>query len=496
MKRLISITISIFFILQVSAQTISDAYLLSNQKINGTARAGALGNAVGAIGGDFTSFSINPAGIGLYRTDEFVITPVIKSNSSDVTLGNQKYNDSKFQMKVSNIAFTGVIPSNNPNSQVISFNYGIGYNNLLDFNQNFYVNNNNSTISFLDDISTYANSEELSNAYLNQKIGEIEYRDWPTKLAWDTYLINPNLDNNGNEIDGSYSSVLYQDEKVNQTKSFSRSGGINEFLLSGGININHKFYLGATLGFQDVDLRQISEYSESFGDNSYTFGEDYRLTGNGYNLKLGAIFKPQNSIRLGIALHTPTYFALKEDKQLYMDSRLIENYSSDGINIYEYNLYSPWKTVFSAAYVFGKKGFISVDADFLDYSKMKYRKSSSYNENLSDINTDITKGFNNTVNLRVGMEYKIAPQISLRGGYQSYPNAQKIPSGDYFYPISMKNNSIYSAGLGYTSSGFFADIAFSKSVEEYSLNEIQPNLQGMILKNSNNRMLFTLGFKF
>lgn len=496
MKYLISIIISFSCILQASAQTISDAYLLSNQKVNGTARAGAMGNAVGAVGGDFTSFSINPAGIGLYRTSEFVITPVIKSNSSDLTLGNITYNDNKFQVKFSNIGFTGVIPTSNNNSGIISFNYGIGYNNLLDFNQNFYVNNNNSSASFLDDIASYANTEALSNAYLNQKIGQIEYRDWPTKLAWDTYLINPSTDNNGNEIDGSYSSLLYADEKVNQRKSFSRSGGINEFVFSGGFNINHKFYLGATLGFQDVDLRQISEYSEIFGDNSYTFGEDYSLTGTGYNFKFGAIYKPQNNIRLGLALHTPTYFVLKEEKQLYIDSRLIENYSSDGINVYEYNLYSPWKTVFSGAYVFGKKGLISFDAEYLDYSKMKYRKNSSYNEDLSDVNTGITNSFNNTLNVRVGMEYKIAPQVSIRGGYQSYPNAQKEPSGDYFYPLTKKNNSVYSAGIGYNSTGFFADLTYSNSVEKYSLNEIQPNLQSMILKNSNNKILFTLGFKF
>lgn len=496
MRYLISITISFLCILQASAQTISDAYLLSNQKVNGTARAAALGNAVGAVGGDFTSFSVNPAGIGLYRASEFVITPVIKSNSSDLTLGNVTYNDNKFQVKIGNIGFTGVIPTSNNNSGIVSFNYGIGYNNLLDFNQNFYVNNNKSSASFLDDIASYANTEALSNTYLNQKIGQIEYRDWPTKLAWDTYLINPNLDNNGNEIDGSYSSLLYQDETVNQRKSFSRSGGINEFVFTGGININHKFYLGATLGFQDIDLRQVSEYSETFGDNSYTFGEDYKLTGNGYNFKFGTIFKPQNNIRLGLAIHTPTYFVLKEEKQLYMDSRLIENYSSDGINVYEYNLYSPWKTVFSAAYVFGKMGLISLDAEYLDYSKMKYRKNSSYNEDLSDVNTEITNGFNNTLNVRVGMEYKIAPQVSVRGGYQSYPNAQKEPSGDYFYPFTKKNNSVYSVGLGYNTSGFFADMTYSNSVEKYSLNEIQPNLQSMILKNSNSKILLTLGFKF
>jgi long-subunit fatty acid transport protein len=496
MKRLIIISIFIFSLTQAKAQTISDAYLLSNQKVNGTARASAMGNALGALGGDFTSLSINPAGIGIYRTSEFVLTPVIQSNSSDVTLGMNTYNDSKFQIKLNNIGFIGTIPVSKGNSGVVSFNYGLGCNNVLDFNQNFYVSNDKSTASFLDDIAAYANSEKLSNSYLNQKIGQVEYRDWPTKLAWDTYLINPALDENGNEVDGSYTSPLYTDETVNQQKSYSRSGGINEFVLSGGLNFNHKLYLGATFGFQDVDLRQTTEYSETFGENSYTYGEDFSLEGTGYNFKFGAIFKPTNSLRLGLAVHTPTYYVLKENKQIYIDSRLQENYSSDGINLYEYNLFSPWKTILSGAYIIGKRGLVSIDAEYLDYSTMKYRRSSGTSDNLSDVNTEITNGFNNALNIRIGGEFKVTPQFSLRGGYETYPNAQKEPTGSYYQPLALDNSSVYAFGVGYNSNKFFTDVTFRNTTNKYTLNEIQPNLQSMELKNNNSKILFTIGFKF
>ena len=60
----------------IHAQDLADALRYSNIAVSGTARAGAMGNAFGALGGDFTSASINPAGIGLYRSSELTITPI------------------------------------------------------------------------------------------------------------------------------------------------------------------------------------------------------------------------------------------------------------------------------------------------------------------------------------------------------------------------------------------------------------------------------------
>lgn len=497
MKNLIIIAALIFFIPQMAnTQTLADAYRLSSQRINGTARAAAMGNAFGALGGDFTSLSINPAGIGIYRTNEFVFTPVLKSNNSEFNLNGTNFTDNKFQVKANNLGFVGVAKLSASNSGVVSFNYGLGYNNIVDFNQNFYGRNNNSSVSFLDDIVSYANSEALSNGYLNQNIGSILIEDWPTKLAWDNFLINPAVDNNGDDIDGEYTSILYQDEKVNQLKSYTQTGGIDEFLLSAGLNINHQFYVGATFGFQNVDLNQLTEYTETFGDNSYTFGEDYSLKGTGYNFKFGAIFKPTNNIRLGASVHTPTYYVLDEEKEVFINSVLQENHSSYGINVYDYKLFSPWKAIFSGAYIFNKKGLISIDAEYVDYATMKYRRSSGSNQDLNDVNNDISNQFQSALNIRLGGELKLTPQFALRGGYEMYPNKQKDVPGNYVQPVSLDNSSVYAVGLGYASNSFYSDITFRNTTDKYLLNEIQPNFEDINLKNSNNKIMLTIGFKF
>lgn len=502
MKHILIISALLFILPQlISAQTIADAYRLSNQKSVGTARSGAMGNAFGALGGDFTSLSINPAGIGIYRSSEFVFTPVFNFNSSKLTINGANFSDNKFQPNIGNLGFVGTIKTNNSGSGIVSFNYGIGFNNVVDFNQNFYGANSNSPASFLDNVVGYANQENLSNDYLNQNIGDIEYRDWPTKLAWDNWLINPAVDQNGNDIDGQYSSLLFDGERVNQQKNFTQTGGINEFVFSGGININHKVYLGATFGLQNVNLNQLTEYTETFDnngigeENTYTFGEDYSLTGNGYNLKLGAIFKPIDNIRLGLSLHTPTYFTLTEEKLLFIDSKLSSSEYSDGINIFDYNFSSPWKAVFSGAVLFQKKGLISIDAEYIDYAAMRFERSSTFDQSLNNLNSEVKNSFESKLNIRVGAEYKINPEFSLRGGYEFYPDPQ-LDNRNLYQPIVLDNSSVIALGFGYASNGFFADFAFRNAVDQFSLKEIQPNFESLVLKNSNNKIIFTLGYKF
>ena len=497
MKYLLITTVFALFLSQLSsAQTLADAYRLSDQRVNGTARAGAMGNAFGALGGDFTSLSINPAGIGIYRRGEFTFTPVFKSNNSTLSLNNENFSDNKFQLSLNNIGLVGVIKLGDGNSGIVSFNYGIGFNNVVDFNQNFYGIKNGSPKSFLDGIVNYANNENLSNNYLNQNIDQIEYRDWPTKLAWDTYLIDPTPNGTGGYNDGEYQSILYADELVDQRKSFSQSGGINEFVFTGGLNFNHQFYLGATVGIQNVNLHQITEYSETFSNNSFTFGEDYSLTGSGYNLKIGAIYKPVNMVRLGVAIHTPTYYMLSEKKNIYMNSRLLENHDLNGINLFDYNFYNPWKAIFSGAYVFENLGLLSCDLEYVDYTAMNFKKASNSADDLIDVNNNIDKSFSSVINIRLGGELKISPQFSVRGGYEFYPNSEKDLSTTVYQPIRLNNSSVFALGLGYASNNFFTDLTFRNTSNKYSLSEVQPNFDAMKLTNSNNKVMLTLGYKF
>src|ERR1044071_5537366 len=76
MIKILSI-FSVAFLLatRLNAQLPEDAIRMSWTVPSGTARNQAIGGAMGSLGGDITSTFVNPAGIGFYKTSEFVFTP-------------------------------------------------------------------------------------------------------------------------------------------------------------------------------------------------------------------------------------------------------------------------------------------------------------------------------------------------------------------------------------------------------------------------------------
>lgn len=495
MKKILFFASALFLGVNAQAQYMADAYRMSNYQIQGTARSAAMGNAIGAVGGDFTSLSVNPAGIGLYRTNEFSFSTSLKFSKTDLNVGNSSFSENDFKLHFNQLGYIGTTKSVNSSSSVVSFNYGIGYNKLADFNQSFLGSVNQSSVSFLDNIVDYANQEGLSNAYLDQNFSGVEYRDWPTKLAWDTYLIDPALDAGNNEIDGQYVNVLYQDEKVDQLIAGERSGRINEYLFSGGLNINHRLYLGATIGIHDFLYKQETNYTEFMTDDSYTYTDYLKLTGTGINFKLGAIVKPIQSLRLGIAWHSPTYYNMSEESVLSMKSYLSQqSYYSEGISPFDYDFHTPMKVVGSGAVLLQKIALISFDAEYVDYSTMRFRNGGS-GDPMTDLNNQVKTTFEDVINYRVGAEIRVAKSFSLLAGYEYYANPIKATTSTE-EDLPTDNSSSIAFGMGYSINNFYFDTAIKHYESKNTLYNPQPNLYGTPTDYQNNTVTFTLGFRF
>ncbi len=495
MKRIHYIIILLFLSSTAFGQTFADALTLSNTQIHGTARSAAMGNAIGALGGDFTSLSINPAGIGFYQTSEFTFTPSFSFNESEIQLGGQKFSDNEFKFNLDQVGYVGSMKLTNSSSSIVSFNFGVGFNKLADFNSSAMGMFDQSSVSFLDGIVDYANTEALSNEYLERQIGSIEYRDWQPKLAWETYLMDRATDIAGNEIDGEYVSILFDGETVDQRKSWVTTGSITEYVLSAGLNFNHKLYLGATVGIHDVYYKKSQLYSEQLGDDSFSYRDRYLLTGNGFNLKLGAIYKPSSSVRLGFAFHTPTYYQLDEENNLIMSSQLADSYMYEGTNVFGYDFRTPMKAVFSGAFVINKVAIISFDAEYLDYASMRYSDGIG-GDDMDDINIDIDRSYEQVFNFRVGGELRVTDQISVQAGYEYYgePFKSNVSIADVG---SLKNElSSVSFGAGYSYKNFFIDAAFKQYTKNTNIFDQQPNFSNLALDSYNRKLMMTFGFRF
>ena len=75
MKSIYTVAIFLFAIANAYAQEPADALRYSWLTQTGTARNQAIGGAGASLGGEFSSLFINPAGLGFYKTNDFVLTP-------------------------------------------------------------------------------------------------------------------------------------------------------------------------------------------------------------------------------------------------------------------------------------------------------------------------------------------------------------------------------------------------------------------------------------
>ena len=115
--------------LMIYGQGETDALRFSQLDMRGTARYMSMAGAFGALGGDITTLSQNPAGIGVYRSSEIVTTFGFDNFSNNVLASGGKVNSSDFRFAFNNIGAIGTINTGN-NSGLVNFNFGFAYNRL------------------------------------------------------------------------------------------------------------------------------------------------------------------------------------------------------------------------------------------------------------------------------------------------------------------------------------------------------------------------------
>ncbi len=463
-------------------QNLVDGLRYSDYRIKGTARSAAMGNAFGALGGDFTSASINPAGLGVYRSSEFVVTPSFGKTDVDATYLGQTTNDSKYNIGLPNVGYVATL-KNNSGGSVVGLSFGVGYNRLNNYNMKRMISASNANSTLLDDFVANANNGIWDSSY--------------EELAWQTYLLN--------EDELGYFNII-QDEGYGQSqrKSFSQKGAIDEFLLSFAANFNHKFYLGATVGIHDVNFKEntsLYEYdnNNSFNTfNNYSFNTYLNTTGTGFNFKIGAIYKPVDALRLGVALHTPTFYNLHDafDNAMFSDIDFGEkNYSAySPLGDYDYDLTTPMKAVFSAAYVIGKSAIISVDYEYVDYSTIKLSDGGN-GYDFFDENQEIKNAYRSVGNLHLGAEYRVNSLFSLRAGYEHFPSPinAEYQSADGTTDDAVA--STISAGLGFRQGGFFMDAAYKHGFDR-NYAEVYSGSDLAQYEITKDQLLLTIGFRF
>ena len=446
MKK-IFLTLLAFLPFCISGQSIYDVYNLSTSYYQGTAKSMAMGNAMGAVGQDFSSISINPAGLGLFRKPTFTFSSSINTTYTESKLNGNLATDSRAKLSVDNIGYVGI---NTSNEKVV--NWAFGMNKTNNFNNQIFVDGYNDSNSLID--AYFA--EIIANDIYDKE--ELNYYS-PSYIypLWETYLIDF-------EADGSLNTPVPAGG-LRQLKGVCSWGGTYEWTVSTSVNVNEKLLLGVSINMPQVSYKRISDYEEAFEYNSKEYfwmqEEALATTGWGFNSKLGIIAFPCRWMRLGASFHTPTTYELT-------DSWRTETYSHLEFGDYEWNvptsyfsytLRTPWRANGSAAFIFGNFGMITADCEYVDYSNIRiYNLEHDY----SDYNQFISETFKPTMNLRLGTEWRYH-SMCFRGGYSFYGSPYGIGDNDY------RRNAL-SCGIGYTQHFLTIDFAYMYTLQNHSYN--------------------------
>jgi hypothetical protein len=462
------------------SQNESDALMFSYFTPVSTARYTAMGGAFSALGGDMSTMGTNPAGTGLYRKNDVGLSMVWNNRATITEYYNNinKVYDNSFQL--ANMGFlTSNLTGNISGWKTI--NFGFSYNNLNNYNRSFSVSGNNYTSSLLDFHTDYLNNnpnDYNENAYYQAEI-----------VFWDS--LSNRYYNDYNYNGGNYYGAL-------QTHDVQTDGYAGEYSFNLSSNYNDFLYLGVTIGVPHISYFSTVKHTEHpFNDTialkHFTSYDYLDASGTGINLKLGVLFKINQTFRVGLAFHTPTAFNMKYYywTDVYGTINLGDGaFSTIGKtphSNFEWGLHTPAKYILSGSAVIGKKGIISGEVEYCNYSKLNI---DSYNNSFEYENNNIKKIYKETFNAKIGAEYRLWI-LGLRGGFYYFDSPYNITeSNKNAYTIG------YSCGIGTNISGIFIDFAYTymKNKEYYYMYGYSDSK--VAIENRSNRFVLTTGYKF
>lgn len=515
MKKNILLGMLSFISVSLFSQIPEDVLKYSWQPVNGTARINAVGGAMGSLGGDISATFVNPAGLGFYKTMDVVFSPGFSFFSNKSNFRGTGTNDKNSFLNLGATGIVGGWKGGNKwnNSLSLAVTRSANFNNKI-----YYTGKNDFSSAAEQYAAEVANSgADIGNA------GDISKLSLSTQMAVWNYLVDTTT-LPGKGTPDVISLAMWGALKnagnflVNQTHTEETSGGITEIALGYATNMEDKFYAGGSIGLPVVKYRKENTLREEDAtgntNNNFNFSElreTFTTKGVGVNAKLGVIYKPAEFIRLGLAVHTPTWYSFEDSYSGSMAVNLEKYRTTPGTTsvtveelygstpTYKYEMISPWKFMISGSYVLREvedvrkqKGFITADIEYVSYKSNKFRNAEDYTDNgyYDKVNKVMKAYYKNALNFRIGGELKFTTIMGRLGfAYYGNPYADK----------ELKANKMFiSGGLGYRNAGMFIDLTYVHGLHKdvnfpYRLPDKANTFASV--KSSGGNIALTVGFK-
>lgn len=575
-KSLLLWSLPIAFCGSAYAQSAIDAYRFSQPDLKGTARFMGMAGAFGALGGDLSTLSQNPAGIGVYRSGDVGFTLNLDCQSSSSDVFGHKYDMSQTKFLLNNIG--AVVTMRLPSATFPNINFGFTYNKGASFNRQYGGGISKLSDSMSNYVAGIANGNQLTE---NDVAGTDTYdpynptdggyaAPWMAILGYDGYLITPS----GKGEDTRWFGQWGDGTSGSGNFLVKEKGSMDEYNIALGGNISNVVYWGMNFDIVNFDYTIRSMWGENLSDAyvpgtnneivrgpaNWNLSNYYNVSGSGFNYQIGLIAKPIQELRLGFAVHTPTWYNFTETfyadiKYDYSGNTGLAQTNGGYLASNDICFRTPWKFIASAAGVIGSQFILSVDYEWTPYNKMKFSAPGSYgggwngdwdygwddgwdypywyaptksaeaptrasyidpNDPYYESNSDINTYYRATHSIRVGAEYRVTPSFSVRAGYSHVTSPVKevakndseiIVTSGTLPNYRFDNGTDYiTCGLGYRYKKFYIDLAYvyKHMSSEYHAYTPDPNpdINQSIpspqskLSLNNSQIVLSAGFRF
>lgn len=467
MKKIFLVLGLLFIAGSVQSQNITDAYRYSSEELNGTARFRAMSGAFGALGGDLSALTINPASSAVFLNSFGTMTLDHGSSNKQVNYFGTTTSNEKSNINFNQAGGVFVFDTRS-DSPWRKFTLGLNYQKTNNFDDAFVAaGTSQSSIDsyFLNyangvplDLLQTRDDESITDLY--SYLGENEgYGVQQAFLGYQGYIIDQDNDSPENT---SYSSFI-SPGSFNQEYRSVATGLNGKFSFNFGTQFKDFLYLGANINTHFLNYDRSTRFIETNDNagsatNDIRFNNNLSTTGDGFSFQLGAIAKVSDRFRLGASYHSPTWFNIIEEATQYLETNNNANervvVDPNVLNVYpDYTLKTPGKLTGSLAVLFGAKGLISFDYSYKDYSTTEFRPT---DDPEFDFQNDLISNELQAVStFRLGGEYRIN-NWSLRGGYryEQSPYANESTVGDL---------TGYSGGIGYDFGSMKLDLAYTNA---------------------------------
>lgn len=550
MKKYILYSVAIASLTATSAmaQETYESANIATQDLNGTARYIGMGGAMEALGADISTISSNPASIGLFRKSGVTITAGATTTSGDNAdaASTLDFNNKKAPISFDQFGFVYAYKTSKDNFINVAFNYHKGRN----FNQivSLIGGLNGSSLNKLAYEKGYRGDVNKGGYYI-----DYDYQD---RLIGYQNEKSPNPSNCFSQTDYLMWNVFTADANDGNSYYYNgkdylfardQEGYIANYDLNISGNQNDRVYWGVTLGVKSLKYYHEQVYSENIIDiknNPAGYIDLYDskdISGTGYDISAGIIFRPIDAspLRIGLSVTTPTWYEIKASNYTEINNngedtnigQLIGRYDNGHSNDeWQYKVFTPWRLGASVGYTIGNNIALGASYEYSDYSTIDNRVITgvSYDdyygteetESKSDgiMNRHTKKNLTSVSTIKLGAEYKPIPELSIRAGYNyvspmynsdAYRTTMLNTDGCYFSSsndyVNWKATNRFTLGVGFNIDNFTIDAAYMHSAQKgdfYPFESVQMSeggnnyVKGTEISNNRDQFLITLGYKF